>query len=108
MLETKSIPKCRYCGRSFNVGDQWHGANYCRAAFLVEFVADHPGLTTWEISQESGVAYSVTSKGLTKARDHGLVEFTPEERDAGGVRYRYRAAPQWPGIVGGWQAQGLI
>jgi hypothetical protein len=82
-------PVCPSCERTCEVGSSWKGANYCRAAVLLAYISQTPGLTTWELSQAAGMAYSDASKGLRKAREYDAMHFEPEEREQGGHRYRY-------------------
>jgi len=66
------------------------GANYCRGLYLLGVIAQRPGLSGSELSQETGVPYQAVVTGLTKIRDFGeLVVAEAEERDQGGVRYSY-------------------
>jgi predicted transcriptional regulator len=53
------------------------------------WILEHPGCSAWELSKESNIGYSQVSKALIKLRDLELVRADPEEREAGGFRYRY-------------------
>ena len=53
------------------------------------FIEDSPGISAWELSELTGMSYQNASRGLTKLRDHQVVEFRSEERDNGGIRYRH-------------------
>lgn len=102
------MPKCSYCGRSFGPGTQWSGSNYCRAAFLLPHVAENPGQTTWDYSQISGLPYAEAVKGLEKAREWQVVEYQAEEKQAGGIRYRYTVKPTYETTIQEWLARALI
>ena len=108
MTTSVTYPKCEFCGRTFQPGQTWFGANFCRAAFLAGVVEAHPGLSTWEISQKVGMLYSDTTKAMQKARDWQLVTCSEEQRGNGGVRFRYTIAPEADAIIAGWAAQGKL
>lgn len=82
---------CPSCGEGLSrKGVSWMGANYCRGLYLLGVIAQRPGLSGSELSQETGVPYQAVVTGLTKIRDFGeLVIAEAEERSQGGVRYRY-------------------
>jgi hypothetical protein len=81
---------CPSCGRNLLAAASWHGANWCRAAYLVKYIRDHAGSSTWELSQATGLGYDQTLKGMTKARELLAVKWTSEERGVDeGFRYRY-------------------
>ena len=93
---------CPHCGKEFRLGEFWAGANYCRAAFLLPYIAEHPGLSAAEIAGATGLPYPLVSGGLQKARDWRVVLFESEEREQGGNRYRYTVAPDWKVLVSEW------
>lgn len=94
-----STPRCPDCGRKFQ--GSWPSANYCRASFLLPYIAENPGLSTWELAQQTGMAYADVSRALLKARDWNALEWDEESRENGdGVRYRYRVALGYEGITG--------
>jgi hypothetical protein len=101
-------PRCSRCNKAFQLGATWHGANYCRAAFLLAVIAANPGLSTWELSQVSGIAYQDASRALLRAREAGAVDLTVEEREQGGTRYRYVVSVEWEDVIARWDAQGLL
>ena len=94
------IPSCPDCGRIFQPGVSWPNANYCRAAYLLPQIERLPGLSTWELAQETGLDYADVSRALLKAREWGALLWDEEPREGGaGVRYRYRVAPDWRQVV---------
>jgi hypothetical protein len=104
-----TYPACPKCGRRFIPGEYWSGANYCRSRFLVELVRDNEGLSAWELSQISGgMTYSDVSKGLQKSRDSKVVTTQAEDREQGGVRYRYSVSPDAMDILDSWSKRGLL
>ena len=108
-MVTKAWPACRHCGRDFGPGDAWMRANYCRALYVAEELEREPGRTAWEISQTTGMPYPAVSKGLIKAREWQLVNITEtEQRDAGGVRYRYAVSEELADIREQWLALGYV
>lgn len=108
-MVTKTYPQCRHCGRAFGPGDAWMRANYCRAIYVAEELERQPGRTTWEISQATGMPYAAVSKGLIKAREWSLVTIVEtEQRDGGGVRYRYEVSDELPAIRGQWLNLGYL
>lgn len=107
-MVTKTYPVCGYCNRSFGPAESWHGSNYCRAVFLLEFIGEHPGLSAWEIAKASGMPYAGVTRGLEKAREWELLECVTEEREQGGIRYRYTVVPSWAETVSIWQKRDLI
>lgn len=107
-MNVATLPKCRFCGREFRQGEWWSWANMCRASHLLPIIVDNPGLSAWELSQVSGLNYQDTSKGLQKARDGGLVTTEAEDREAGGIRYRYWPADGWQEKVAEWRSRGFI
>ena len=95
------IPSCPACKRRFEPGVSWAHANYCRASFLLPYIADNPGLSTWELSQQTGMPYSDVGRALLKARDWNALMWDEEPRESGeGVRYRYRVVPDYESIIG--------
>ena len=74
----------------------WRGANYCRGLVLLRCIEDQPGLSAWELSQQSGIPYTDITRGLAKLREYGLVRTIAEERVQGGHRLRYWAADGTP------------
>jgi hypothetical protein len=84
-------PACPSCGRVFQPGATWAGANYCKGLALLPFIQGTPGKSAWELSQASGLPYPDTTRGLAKLRGYNAVCTESEERVQGGVRYRY-----WP------------
>ena len=80
---------CPHCGQVLQVSSNWPGINFCRGLTLLPWIANHPGLSAWELAQVSGMAYSQVSKGVMKLRDLEIVRCDPEPREAGGFRYRY-------------------
>ncbi len=95
---TKKYPACPHCGNVFRPGLSWKGSNFCKAAYLIRFVAENPGITTWGISQITGFSYSDATKGMAKARDQEAVSVEKEERDQGGFRYHHFALDGWEEI----------
>lgn len=91
-MVTKIYPSCPSCGRIFRPGLSWKGANYCRGLLLLRFIEDEPGLSGWELSQRTSMSYEDATRGLTKLRSHAMVTTEVEERDAGGIRYKYYPA----------------
>ena len=79
--------ECQVCGRAIVPGI--FQVNFCRAFMALDFVALHPGLTTWELAKKTGVSYGEMMEGLNKARLHDWVFAVQEEREQGGIRYRY-------------------
>jgi transcription initiation factor IIE alpha subunit len=90
-MTTKTKPKCPSCGQVFRPGHHWHGANYCRALLLLDTLVDHSGMSAAELAKQCGMPFGDAQKGMTKLRDHDAVDFWCEERDQGGIRYRFRA-----------------
>ena len=105
---TIAKPQCRHCRREFAPGETWMNANYCRAAYLLEVLTEHPGLSTWELAKEANMLYTDATKAMQKARDWETVEYTEEDRSGGGVRYRYTPAPQANAIVESWLRRNLL
>jgi DNA-binding transcriptional regulator GbsR (MarR family) len=89
-------PACPSCNEPLKAGSSWIGANYCRGLFLLKAVAVTPGLSAWELSEHTGMVYKDVSNGLQKLREWDIVLTKAEERDQGGVRYRYYPAPDAP------------
>lgn len=56
---------------------------------MLEHIDATPGLSAWELSQVCGLEYSGVQKGLIRLREYSAVRFEAENREAGGVRYRY-------------------
>ena len=90
-LNMKAYPKCDHCGKRFTPGSSWKGANHCRFAYLLPFITAHPGLSSAELAELSHIPYFLVKNALQMARDAGLVEAVAEEREIGGMRYRYRS-----------------
>ena len=103
-----TTPACPCCGREFKPGVFWDNANYCRARFLLEYIEDHSGKSTWEISKATGMPYSDATRGMQKAREWALVDMKQEDREQGGTRYRYWAMDGWKGVVDEWEVRSLI
>ena len=81
---------CPSCGHLIGLeGDGDHGVNYCRGLFLLPFIAANPGLSGWELAQLSGLPYASAVRGTQKLRDGQAALVEPEERDQGGIRFRY-------------------
>ena len=97
-------PRCHGCGREFAPGASWPNGNYCRVAFLLPVVAEHPGISAWELAQVTGMDFGAVTKAMTKARDvfSDALQWEPEERKAGGVRYRFTVTPMWSEAVRNW------
>ena len=108
MVVADRVGACAYCGRVFGPGANWHGLNYCRAAYLLPIIAEHPGLSAWELATVSKMGYAEVTKGLVKARAWEVVTVEPEERDAGGIRYRYEVASGWQETIEEWKDQGIV
>lgn len=98
------FPRCRGCGREFAPGAFWTAANYCRVAYLLPIIAERPGISAWELSQAAAMDYPTVTKAMTKAREMfaDAVQWEPEARDKGGVRYRFTVTPTWPEAVRRW------
>ena len=77
--------------RAWWLADEYKGINYRRAVKAYDIVRANPGKTAWELASLSGIIYADMSKGLQKGREHGLFRFESEDRNQGGVRYRYWA-----------------
>ena len=82
---------CPTCGRRQEAGRI--------ASFLLPYITEHPGHSTWELAQATGMTYSDVSRALAKAREWKAVEWEEEAREVGGVRYRYRVAADWQEIT---------
>lgn len=80
---------CPVCNRDLYVDQYWAGINACRGLALLPWVETHPNMTAWELSKLSGMAYSQVSKGMAKLRDMEAVNYESEDREVGGIRYRY-------------------
>lgn len=103
----KQSPRCRGCGREFAPGAFWSAANSCRVAYLLPIIAEHPGISAWELSQAAGMDFATVSKAMTKARAvfADAVQWEPEPRESGdGIRYRFTVTPAWPEAVRRWLA----
>jgi len=81
------MQKCGVCGRQISTG--MFQANYCRAFLALDLVGSYPGKTVWELAQASEIPYADLSTGLEKARSHQWVSAVAEDREQGGIRYRY-------------------
>ena len=84
------------------------GINYRRAALALSWVRQHPGKTAWELSNISGIVYAELSKGLQKGRENGLFRAVSEERNQGGVRYRYWEGEAADALMALWKERGLL
>ena len=98
MITEQKYPTCPHCGGSFRPGVHWLRSNYCKAAYLIRVLAANPGVSTWEISQLSGLAYSDAVKGMNKARALQVVVAEPEERAQGGIRFRHYVLDNWEDV----------
>lgn len=100
-------PRCRGCGREFAPGTFWASANNCRVAYLLPIIADRPGISAWELSQAAGMDFDAVTKAMTKARSRfaDVLEWQPEERANGGVRYRFTVTAGWQEAVRNWLVQ---
>jgi len=83
--------ECPNCKREFVRGITWKGSNYCRGLFLMDQGKNSPGLSGWELSELTGLPYRDTVRGLERARDYDAIEARAEDKENGGIRYRY-----WP------------
>lgn len=61
----------------------------CRLAYLYPLVAENPGLSVWELSELAQMDYQDASHAMAKGRRLDLFKWDSEEREQGGVRYRY-------------------
>jgi hypothetical protein len=94
MSTTTLKPACSICHRAFARGITWSGSNFCRALFLVDYIADgNEGLSGWELSQGTGIEYQDTVRGMSKARAYRVIEARAEVKEGGGARYRYWMLP---------------
>ena len=91
MVTQTHFPVCPHCQREFVPGTTWFQANFCRLAFLIPIIEQYPGETAWQLAQRSGLVYADASAALAKGRAYNLFLLESEQRDNGGVRYRYRA-----------------
>ncbi len=98
MKITALYPSCPHCGRLFEPGAIWTGANYCRGLYLYPIIGQNPNLTAWELSQIANLTYPDTTRGLQKLRNFGALDFVAEERDGRGQRYRYTIKPNGEGL----------
>ncbi len=99
IISAVNAPSCPDCGRKFQ--GSWPNANYCRSAFLLPYISENPGLSTWELSQQTGMPYSDVGRALQKAREWNALMWDEEPRENGeGVRYRYRVVPGYESISG--------
>ena len=87
---------------------QYRDINSRRAVEALTWVRLHPGKTAWELASVSGIIYAEISKGLQKGREHGLFRVESEDRNQGGVRYRYWPSEEAESIVGVWREQGKL
>ena len=87
----KTTSSCPSCGRLFSPDATWHGANFCRALLLLDILAEEPGLSAFELGEKCGMTFPDASRGMAKLRDRNVVDFWPEEREQGGIRYRFRS-----------------
>jgi len=87
MLDTLSTTTCPECGRGLRMG--MHQLSYCAAFIVLQIVEARPGKTAWELAQMSGIPYSSVTKGLNRARAEAWVGIEAEDREQGGIRYRY-------------------
>lgn len=84
-----SMPVCPVCQRTVTKGQ--YLVTECYALIALEELRAHPNTSAWELSQMGSLPYSVMSTALLKALDARWVAAEPEQREAGGKRYRYRA-----------------
>lgn len=84
---------CPSCRREFKPNVSWGDSSSCSAFFLALFIADEPGMSAYDLSQTSGLAYSATTAGLKRARENNLFRLEQEDRAEGGFRYRYSPLP---------------
>jgi len=94
--------------RAWWLAPEYAGINYRRAAAAVPWIRDNPGKTAWELAGLSGIVYAEMSKGLQKGREYGLFRLESEDRNQGGVRYRYFLADTAEETLGVWAARGLL
>lgn len=77
-------------------------------AYLLPIIAEHPDVSAWELANFAGMAYPDTNKAMAKARETGrfarVLEWRPEDREGGGIRYRFTAKPGWGVAVQEWIA----
>jgi hypothetical protein len=90
--------ECQGCHRDLNAktpfswdDPRFVGINQCRAAFFCDYVRLHPGLSTWEISEQSGLNYGAALKAVEKAKRDGALRWDVEETNKG-QRYRFTDA----------------
>jgi hypothetical protein len=95
-----STHKCPGCERDLVPEGQWHGANFCRGLFLMDSIAENPGQSAWELSKSTGLSYAQCAKGLAKIRAQDAIGYEPEDRDGGGIRYRFYPLPDHANQVG--------
>jgi hypothetical protein len=82
--------------------------NYRRAVEALGWIRAYPGKSAWELSSISGIVYADMSKGLQKGREYGLFRVESEERDQGGIRYRYWASDSADAVLEDWAAKGNL
>ena len=102
-------PSCPRCYRPFEPGSHWLRSNYCKGLYLLTVIASVPNQSTWELAQQTGLAYDDASKGLQKLRDWRLVTWIEEQR-AGqeGTRYRYHVSPDWQQRTSSWACEPAL
>ena len=86
-MATQTAIACPECSESLEGSRPF--INLCRATFAAALVRDYPGETAWGLSIKTGEPYSTISKGLQKGREDDLFILESEEREKGGIRYRY-------------------
>jgi hypothetical protein len=100
-----TYPICPHCQREFVPGTYWQGSNVCKAGYLMTVAEAHPGLSAWELGEMAGLKYADASRAMLKARNLDLVDYTKEDRDRGGVRYRFFAKAEWQERIQRWYAE---
>ncbi len=88
------VQVCPACGNILADPRSMYCINECRGLYLWETIVEHPGLSAWELHMLTGMSYKDVSSGLEKARALGWVKGVSEEREQGGIRYRYAVAEE--------------
>ncbi len=94
--------------RAWWLAPEFANINFRRAAAALEVIRQNPGKTAWELASISGTVYADISKGLQKGRENGLFRVESEDRNQGGVRYRYWAADDADAILEVWKERGHL
>ena len=94
--------------RAWWLAPELKNINYRRAVEALTWVRANPGKTAYELATISGIVYAELSKGLQKGRDYGLFRLESEDRNQGGVRYRYYPSDTADEMVATWEAQGRL